>query len=88
MNTLDLNAPPPGQNLKVTIEPEEHPWDRGVRLAKDVPLFLTAPGLVGIIVWLAVATLQGAEATEEEKKWAMSILTAAAGGIIGYLLKR
>jgi hypothetical protein len=28
------------------------------------------------------------EAPAEEKKWAMSVLSAAAGGITGYLLRR
>jgi len=33
-------------------------------------------------------TLTSGTATADEKKWAMSVLSAAAGGIIGYLVKK
>lgn len=38
--------------------------------------------------WFCVQTMGSSTATEEEKKWAMSILSACAGGLIGYLVKK
>lgn len=51
-------------------------------------MFLLAVGFVRLIVWLCVSTVWSASAQAEEKKWAMSILSAAAGGIIGYLIRK
>lgn len=51
-------------------------------------LFLVALAFVMLIAALCTATLVSATAGAEEKKWAMSVLSAAAGGIIGYLIRR
>jgi hypothetical protein len=50
--------------------------------------FLVAIGFVYLIVFLCYETLTSSTATPDEKKWAMSVLSAAAGGIIGYLVKK
>jgi hypothetical protein len=51
-------------------------------------LFLVGVGFVVVIASLCIHTLENPSTTEEEKKWAMSILSLAAGGIIGYLVKK
>lgn len=88
MSTIDLNSPPPNQTFNVSVEPEETAGERGVRLFKDVALFVVAIGFVTLVVWLCYATLLSSAATAEEKKWAMSVLSAATGGIVGYLVRK
>lgn len=88
MSTIDLNAPPPNHKFSVSVEREETAGERKVRLFKDVSLFLVAIVFVVLIAWLCFSTLLSPGATAEEKKWAMSVLSAAAGGIIGYLIRK
>lgn len=88
MSTIDLNSPPPNHKFSVSVEREETTGERRVRLFKDVALFLVAIAFVVLITWLCYSTLFAPNATVEEKKWAMSVLSAAAGGIIGYLVRK
>ena len=88
MNTLDLNHPPPNHKFGVRVEREETSAEQAVRLFKDLALFLAAIGFVALIVFLCFDTLRSASALAEEKKWAMSVLSAAAGGLIGYLVRK
>ncbi len=88
MSTLDLNNPPPNHKFSVSVEREETTSERNVRLFKDVALFLVAIGFVMLIASLCYGTLSSSTATADEKKWAMSVLSAATGGIIGYLVRK
>lgn len=88
MSQIDLNSPPPNHKFSVSVEREETDGERRVRLGKDVALFAVAIGFVMLIVWLCYSTLVSPTATADEKKWAMSVLSAATGGIIGYLVRR
>ena len=88
MSTIDLNAPPPNHKFNVSVEPEETDGERKVRLFKDVALFIVALVFVSLVVWLCFSTLTSSSATADEKKWAMSVLSAATGGIIGYLVRK
>lgn len=88
MNTIDLDSPPPNHKYSVSVEREETTGERYVRLFKDVALFVVAIGFVMLIVWLCYSTLSSSTASAEEKKWAMSVLSAATGGIIGYLVRK
>lgn len=88
MSTIDLNTPPPHHTFSVSVEPEETGGERNVRLFKDVVLFLVAIGFVFLIGFLCYGTLSSSTASAEEKKWAMSVLSAATGGIIGYLVRK
>lgn len=88
MSTIDLNNPPPHHKFSVSIEREETAAEHRIRLFKDLTLFLVAVGFVLLIVWICYNTLASVTASAEEKKWAMSILSAATGGIIGYLVRR
>jgi uncharacterized protein YoxC len=54
----------------------------------NLALFCVAIAFVVLIVWLCFGTLISAGTTSEEKKGAMSVLSAAAGGIIGYLVRK
>lgn len=88
MSTIDLDSPPPNHKYSVSIEREETADERRVRLFKDVTIFMVATAFVVLIVWLCYTTLSSSTASAEEKKWAMSVLSAATGGIIGYLVRR
>jgi hypothetical protein len=88
MNRIDLDSPPPNHKYSVSIEREETASELYVRLFKDVALFVVAVGFVVLIVRLCYETLSSSAASAEEKKWAMSVLSAATGGIVGYLLRR
>ena len=88
MSTLDLSKPPPNHQYKVSVEPEETGWEQAVRLFKDISLFVAALVVVGFLLWFSYNTLISSSATAEEKKWAMSLLSGAAAGLIGYLIKK
>ena len=88
MSSIDLNSPPPNHKFSVSIDREETEGERRVRLFKDVALFVVALAFVVLIAWLCVSTLLSIAATAEEKKWAMSVISAAAGGVIGYLVRK
>jgi heme/copper-type cytochrome/quinol oxidase subunit 4 len=85
---FDFKTPPSDHKYKFSVEPNEATADRNVRLFKDVVVFLLAVGFVLLIVWLCITTVVSSSAQAEEKKWAMSILSAAAGGLIGYLIRK
>jgi hypothetical protein len=87
-NSIDLNSPPPGHKYDFKVGPEEAGIDQKVRLFKDVTLFVMAIAFVILLVCLCYGTLTSSATTPEEKKWAMSIISGAAGGIIGYLVRR
>ena len=86
MRTLDLSAPPQNHTYTVSLCPEEKNSDRFVRLAKEIILVVLAAGFVILIGWICVQTLFSMQATDEEKKWAMSTVTAISGGLVGYLI--
>jgi cytochrome c biogenesis protein CcdA len=88
VSLLDLNAPPPNHKFNVTVEREETTAERNVRLFKDVALFVAGLGFVIVVAWLCLSTLASTTVAAEEKKWAMSILTAMTGGMIGYLVRK
>jgi len=88
MSFIDLNRPPPNHTYSVSLERAETAGERNVRLFKDVALFAAALGFVILIVWICFDTLTTDHAPPEEKKWAMSVISAAAGSIIGYLIRR
>jgi hypothetical protein len=51
-------------------------------------VFLLAIGFVVVVAYLCVSTVLNGTAGPEEKKWAMSILSAATGGLVGYLVRK
>jgi hypothetical protein len=88
MSHIDLNKPPPNHTFSVSVDREETEIERNVRLFKDVALFVVALGFVVLIAFLCYSTLVSAMASGEEKKWAMSVLSATTGGIVGYLVHK
>jgi hypothetical protein len=88
VSTLDLDNPPPNHHYRIAVEREETSGERQVRLIKDLALFAVALGFVVLIAWLCVQTVISPTASPDEKKWAMSVLSAATGGVIGYLIRR
>ena len=55
---------------------------------------MTAPAdhsavlFVGAIYWLCFSSVTSPAASGEEKKWAMSVLSGGAGGLVGYLVRK
>lgn len=87
MRTLDLSAPPQNHTYTVSLSPEEKDSDRFVRLAKEIILVVLASGFVMLVGWICVQTPFSTQATADEKKWAMSTITAISGGLVGYLIR-
>jgi hypothetical protein len=87
-NNFDLNNIPPNHNFDIKLSKEEDSADKNIRRIKDIVVFLLAIGLVVSICYMCFETLHSQSASQEEKKWAMSIFSATAAGIIGYLLKK
>lgn len=69
-----------------TARLEREGREHKVRVLKEVVLFFVALLGAGVIGWYCVVVLTDTAAPEGAKKWAMSILSAAASGIMGYLL--
>jgi hypothetical protein len=88
VSVIDLNNPPPNYRYKVSVDRNETPAERGVRLVKDLVVFLLAVLFVVAINWLCYNAITSPTASGEEKKWAMSILSASAGGLVGYLVRK
>lgn len=85
---FDFSSPPPGHQVTLKVEAVETPGDAWVRWTKDVALFAFALGVVATLLLVCYQTVSGTVATADEKKWAMSIITALAGGLVGYLVKK
>jgi hypothetical protein len=88
VSSIDLNSPPPGHKFNISVERDETDGERKVRLFKDVALFVVALIFVSIIVWYCFHTLILADASPDAKRWAQSVLSAAVGGLSGYLIKK
>jgi hypothetical protein len=88
VSSVDLNNLPPNHRFRVSVEREETSEERYVRLTKDLGIFVLAAVFVSAIYWLAFVTATSATATPEEKKWAMSVLSAGAAGLVGYLVRK
>lgn len=85
MSTIDLNNLP---DHRVSIMPAESLLEQRVRLGKDVVRFAFAMIMVLAILVICLATIFSSAPNPEGKKWAMSIMTGATGGLIGYLVRR
>ena len=59
-----------------------------IRLLKKFVLVILAASFVILLGWICYETLASVFATADEKKWAMSSITAIAGGLTGYLIRR
>jgi hypothetical protein len=88
VSNIDLNNPPPNHHYTLSVNREESLAERNVRLTKELLVSLLAAVFVGGIYWLAYNTVTSATATPEEKKWAMSVLSAGAAGLVGYLVRK
>ena len=88
MSTIDLNNPPPNYHYSLSVNREEATAERNVRLVKELGIFFLAIVFVSAIYWLAYNTATSPTAGADEKKWAMSILSAGAAGLVGYLVRK
>lgn len=88
MSSIDLNSPPPGHEFSVSVERVETDGERYFACLSDVVLFVMALVFLSLIVWLCFHTLDSAESSPDAKRWAQSVLSTTAGGLIGYLIKK
>jgi hypothetical protein len=88
VSTIDLNNPPPNHRYRVSVDREETRAERNVRLVKELGVFLFACVFVGGIYSLAYSTVTSPSSSDDEKKWAMSVLSAGAAGLIGYMVRK
>jgi len=88
VSTIDLNNPPPNHRYRVSVDREETRAERNVRLVKEMGVFLFAAVFVGGIYWVAFNTVTSTSAGADEKKWAMSVLSAGAAGLVGYMVRK
>jgi hypothetical protein len=88
VSEIDLNSPPTNHKYTVSIDREETDGERRVRLFKDVAVFVAALCFVALMAWICFSTLHSIAASADEKKSAMSILSAATGGVVGYLIRK
>lgn len=86
MSVIDLNAPPVSHNYTVLVKPDEERGEAAVRIFKDVVLFLVGIGFVGCVGWICLEAIISDTSCADEKRWAQSVISAATGGIIGYLV--
>jgi hypothetical protein len=86
LSLIDLNNLPP--DVQATIGRKETDGERRVRLVKDLIVFTLAIILLIIVVAYSLDVLLAATTTASDKRWAQSIISAIAGGVIGYLLRR
>lgn len=87
--TFDLNDPPPGHSVKGSfqVDVEEHPHERGVRLFKDVAVFVVS--LLGAIAiaYFCVTVVLDVESAPLAKQVASGFL-GAIGGTMATILSR
>jgi cytochrome c biogenesis protein CcdA len=88
VSTLDFNTPPAGHKFTASIEREETDGERRVRLGKEIALFAVAIAFVMLIVGYCFSVVVSSTASADAQKWAMSVLTAAVGGLLGFLVKK
>lgn len=88
MSVIDLNAPPTNHNYTVSVKPDEKWGEVAVRIFKDLVLFIVAIVFVGFVVWICWEAISSDTSSADEKRWAQSVITAATGGIIGYLVRK
>lgn len=88
MSIIDLNNPPANHHYSLAVNREETIAERNVRLGKEVVVFTLAAVFVSVIYWLAFNTATSPTAQLDEKKWALSVLSAGAAGLVGYLVRK
>jgi len=88
VSQLNLSGPPPNHTYRLMLEPEEKNEELCVRLLREFVLVILAASFVILLGWICYETLASVSATADEKKWAMSSITAIAGGLTGFLIRR
>lgn len=88
-NRIDLSEPADGHKMDVKITPIESVGERRIRLVKDVVVFsLAVIACAAIVIYASYTAAFDGSAGEGTKRWAMSIVSASAGGLLGFLLKK
>lgn len=86
---LDLNdvLGKKDHDLTVKIEKVEKPAEMFIRLFKDVIAFLVGIATILFVGSICYETLHAVPGSPEEKKWAMSVVSAMFGGVMTYVMK-
>lgn len=96
---IDLNDLVNKPEHKLTIVPREDPLERDVRLQieldeaahrrrKDFALHVASFVVVGVVLALCVWAIMRQGATDEDRRWAVPLLTAIVTGFVGYVTGR
>lgn len=88
MSIIDLNQKPEGHEVSVSIQKEISKAEKGVALFKEVVTFLLCVGLAISAFVYCAGIVTDDTSSDDAKRFAMSILSGAIGGIVGYLLKK
>jgi hypothetical protein len=70
VSTIDLNNPPSNYHYSLSVNKEESAAERGVRLTKEMAVFLLAIVIAGCIYWLAFSHRHQSDRERRGKKWA------------------
>lgn len=79
---------PEDHELRSAIGPREPMADATARRIRELSLFFVSVLVLLTLVGFSIVTLLDACAPQEDRWWATSTLTAAFGGILGWLIKR
>ncbi len=96
---LDLNKLADRPDHQLSIVPREDPDERAARLRieeadavhrrrKDLALHIIAFLVIGVALGLCVWAIARKDATAEDTKWAVPLLTAIVTGFVGYVTGR
>ena len=90
IDQINLDTPPPGKRYEVTVATvkDETKGELIVRLYKEVVLFTVTIILFGMVAYYCASIIGNEHSDTDSKKWAMSIISASIGGLVGYLVRR
>ena len=89
MNVLDLDKEVKNHRWDISLTAEETPGERRLRLAKETTVFYTAwLACVAIVVYAGWTAVGAADVDADTRRWAMSIVSASVGALLGYLVRK
>lgn len=75
-------------HLEASVKPVESIPDGQARRLKDLSLFFVSVLILVTIVAFSIFLLSSQCVPDDDRKWALSTLTAVFGGVLGWLIKR
>jgi|UPI00083767FB hypothetical protein len=81
-------ALPGNHEMRAAIAPPETAADATARRVRDLSLLFVSLLVLITLVSFSIYILTASCSTQEDRWWASSTLTAAFGGVLGWLIKR